>query len=133
MSSSGIDEWVKKAPESWAKLAKKGSKKSFELWKKKFFEGAEAENKSYLEKYLTEEQSVSPLVIVLPNSLHVLVGEVIITFGEPPVIKYCPASAPPEKGVKIPNQYAEVSITVGGDMIVVIVSIILIELLSDLT
>lgn len=57
MSSPGIDEWIARAPESWAKLAK-GAKKSnkFEVFKKKFFEGAEAENKGYLKQYLTNEQ-----------------------------------------------------------------------------
>lgn len=57
MSSPGIDSWIAKAPESWAKLAK-GAKKSnkFETFKKKFFEGAEAENKGYLKQYLTNEQ-----------------------------------------------------------------------------
>jgi hypothetical protein len=57
MSSPGIDRWIAKAPESWAKLAK-GAKKSnkFETFKKKFFEGAEAENKGYLKQYLTNEQ-----------------------------------------------------------------------------
>ena len=57
MSSPGIDKWIAKAPESWAKLAK-GAKKSnnFETFKKKFFEGAEAENKGYLKQYLTNEQ-----------------------------------------------------------------------------
>ena len=57
MSSPGIDRWIAKAPESWAKLAKKSSKKkSFEQFKKEFFEGAEKENKSYLKNYLTNEQ-----------------------------------------------------------------------------
>jgi len=57
MSSSGIDEWIARAPESWAKLAKKGKgKQTFEQFKKKFFEGAESENKGYLKKYLTNEQ-----------------------------------------------------------------------------
>lgn len=57
MSSPGIDKWVQDAPESWAKLAKGASKKSkFEDFKKKFFEGAENENKGYLKKYLTDEQ-----------------------------------------------------------------------------
>lgn len=57
MSSPGIDRWIAKAPESWAKLAKDASKKSsFETFKKKFFEGAEAENKGYLKQYLTNEQ-----------------------------------------------------------------------------
>jgi len=57
MSSPGIDRWIAKAPKSWAKLAK-GAKKSnkFETFKKKFFEGAEAENKGYLKQYLTNEQ-----------------------------------------------------------------------------
>lgn len=57
MSSPGIDMWIAKAPESWAKLAKKSSKKqSFEQFKQKFFEGAEKENKLYLKNYLTNEQ-----------------------------------------------------------------------------
>lgn len=57
MSSPGIDRWIAKAPESWAKLAKKSSKKkSFEQFKKEFFEGAEKENKDYLKKYLTDDQ-----------------------------------------------------------------------------
>jgi hypothetical protein len=57
MSSSGIDKWVQDAPQSWAKLAKKGKgKQTFEEFKKKFFEGAEAENKGYLKQYLTNEQ-----------------------------------------------------------------------------
>lgn len=57
MSSPGIDDWVKREPASWAKLAKKGKgKQSFEEFKKKFFEGAESENKGYLRKYLTDEQ-----------------------------------------------------------------------------
>jgi hypothetical protein len=57
MSSPGIDEWIKKAPESWAKLAKKGKgKQTFEQFKKKFFEGAEAENKAYLKDYLDDAQ-----------------------------------------------------------------------------
>lgn len=57
MGSPGIDQWVQDAPESWAKLAKGASKKSkFEDFKKKFFEGAENENKGYLKKYLTDEQ-----------------------------------------------------------------------------
>ena len=57
MSSPGIDRWIAKAPESWAKLAKDASKKSsFEAFKKKFFAGAEAENKGYLKQYLTNEQ-----------------------------------------------------------------------------
>lgn len=57
MGSPGIDKWVKDAPESWAKLAKGASKKTkFEDFKKKFFEGAEAENKGYLKQYLTQEQ-----------------------------------------------------------------------------
>lgn len=57
MGSPGIDDWIAKAPESWAKLAK-GAKKSnkFETFKKKFFEGAESENKGYLKKYLSDEQ-----------------------------------------------------------------------------
>ncbi|OQB40589.1 MAG: hypothetical protein BWY04_01294 [candidate division CPR1 bacterium ADurb.Bin160] len=57
MSSPGIDRWIAKAPESWAKLAKKSSKKqTFEQFKIKFFEGAEKENKSYLKNYLTDDQ-----------------------------------------------------------------------------
>lgn len=57
MGSPGIDKWVKDAPESWAKLAKGASKKTkFEDFKKKFFEGAENENKGYLKQYLTQEQ-----------------------------------------------------------------------------
>jgi hypothetical protein len=57
MSSPGIDRWIAKAPESWAKLAKKAKKTdSFEQFKTKFFEGAEAENKGYLKQYLTNEQ-----------------------------------------------------------------------------
>lgn len=57
MSSPGIDLWIKKAPESWAKLAKNANKKtSYENFKKKFFEGAELENKSYLKKYLDDSQ-----------------------------------------------------------------------------
>jgi ABC-type phosphate transport system substrate-binding protein len=57
MSSPGIDEWIDRAPESWAKLAEKSTSKiSYASWKKKFFEGAEKENKAYLKKYLTEEQ-----------------------------------------------------------------------------
>jgi len=57
MSSPGIDSWIARAPESWAKLAKKGKgKQTFEQFKKKFFEGAESENKGYLKKYLTQEQ-----------------------------------------------------------------------------
>ena len=57
MSSPGIDRWIAKAPKSWAKLAKKAKKTdSFEQFKTKFFEGAEAENKGYLKQYLTNEQ-----------------------------------------------------------------------------
>ena len=57
MSSPGIDKWIEKAPESWAKLAKKTSKKTtFEQFKKKFFEGAENENKAYLKKYLDDDK-----------------------------------------------------------------------------
>ncbi len=56
MGSPGIDIWIAKAPESWAKLVKKSSKKkSFEQFKKEFFVGAEKENKSYLKDYLTDE------------------------------------------------------------------------------
>lgn len=56
MSSPGIDKWIKKAPESWVKLAKKtGRKTTFELFKKKFFENAEKENKSYLKEHLSED------------------------------------------------------------------------------
>ena len=57
MGSPGIDIWIAKAPESWAKLVKKSSKKkSFEQFKKEFFVGAEKENKDYLKKYLTDDQ-----------------------------------------------------------------------------
>jgi hypothetical protein len=56
MSSPGIDKWIAKAPESWAKLAKNGSKKSFELWKKEFAKGATEANKDYLNKQLTDAQ-----------------------------------------------------------------------------
>ena len=57
MSSPGIDEWIAKSPESWAKLAKKGGKNiTFEQFKKKFFAGAENENKGYLKEYIKEEQ-----------------------------------------------------------------------------
>lgn len=57
MSSPGIDSWIAKAPESWAKFAKKAKKTdSFEKFKTKFFEGAEKENKDYLKKYLTHDQ-----------------------------------------------------------------------------
>jgi hypothetical protein len=57
MSSPGIDKWIEKAPESWAKLAKNVNKKiSFEAFKKKFFEGAENENKAYLKQYLNDSQ-----------------------------------------------------------------------------
>lgn len=57
MGSPGIDSWIAKAPKSWAKLAKKAKKTdSFEQFKTKFFEGAEAENKGYLKQYLTNEQ-----------------------------------------------------------------------------
>ena len=57
MSSPGIDEWIAKAPESWAKLAKKGAGKlTFEQFKKKFEDGAELKNKSYLKKYLDDSQ-----------------------------------------------------------------------------
>lgn len=56
-NSPSIDKWIQEAPESWAKLAKKSKRKlSFEQFKKKFFEGAEADNKGYLKKYLTNEQ-----------------------------------------------------------------------------
>ena len=56
MSSPGIDKWIAKAPESWAKLAKTKSKnKNFNQWKEKFLEGAERENKPHL-KDLTDEQ-----------------------------------------------------------------------------
>jgi hypothetical protein len=55
--SDGIDLWIQRAPESWAKLAKSATKKnSFEQFKKKFFEGAESENKAYLKDYLNEDQ-----------------------------------------------------------------------------
>jgi hypothetical protein len=57
LGSPGIDSWIAKAPKSWAKLAKKAKKTdSFEQFKTKFFEGAEAENKGYLKQYLTNEQ-----------------------------------------------------------------------------
>lgn len=57
MSSPGIDSWIAKAPESWAKFAKKAKKTdSFEKFKTKFFKGAEKENKDYLKKYLTHDQ-----------------------------------------------------------------------------
>lgn len=57
MSSPGIDEWVKRAPESWAKLAKsKHKNQSFEQFKKKFFEGAEKDNKAYLKQYIKDDQ-----------------------------------------------------------------------------
>ena len=57
MGSPGIDKWIEKAPESWAKLAKNASKQnSFQEFITKFYEGAKLENKEYLEKYLTQEQ-----------------------------------------------------------------------------
>jgi hypothetical protein len=57
LGSPGIDSWIAKAPKSWAKLAKKAKKTdSFEQFKTKFFEGAEAENKGYLKQYLTNDQ-----------------------------------------------------------------------------
>jgi len=57
MSSSGIEEWVKKSPVSWAKFVKSKSKNmTFEQFKKKFFEGAEAENKAYLKDYINDAQ-----------------------------------------------------------------------------
>jgi len=57
MGSPGIDEWIAKAPESWAKLAEGATKKtSFQLFKKKFFEGARLQNKDWLEKNLTDKQ-----------------------------------------------------------------------------
>jgi len=57
MGSPGIDEWIAKAPESWAKLAKASKKTiSYEQFKKKFFEGAELENKAYLKEYLKDDQ-----------------------------------------------------------------------------
>lgn len=57
MSSPGIDEWIKRAPESWAKLAKsKHKNQSFEQFKKKFFEGAEKDNKAYLKQYIKNDQ-----------------------------------------------------------------------------
>lgn len=57
MSSPGIDKWIKRAPESWAKLAKsKHKNQSFEQFKKKFFEGADQENKAYLRQYIKDDQ-----------------------------------------------------------------------------
>lgn len=57
MSSPGIDSWIAKSPDSWAKLAKDASKKaSFEKFKEKFYAGAELQNKGYLKQYLTNEQ-----------------------------------------------------------------------------
>jgi hypothetical protein len=50
MVSDKIDEWVKKDPESWSKLAEKTRKKeSFASFKKKFLKGAKKQGK-YNEK-----------------------------------------------------------------------------------
>lgn len=83
MSSPGIDKWIKDAPESWAKLAKGASKKTkFEDFKKKFFAGAEKENKSYLKNYLTDEQ----LKHIYLNGLNAT-GVITIIHSPPPKTK----------------------------------------------
>lgn len=83
MSSPGIDRWIAKAPESWAKFAKKARKTdSFEKFKTKFFEGAEAENKGYLKQYLTQDQ----LKHIYLNGLNAT-GVITIIHSPPPKTK----------------------------------------------
>jgi len=58
MSSDKIDKWVKKNPESWAKLAenKKNKQLTFEQFKKKFLKGARNNGKYKAVKEMTNSQ-----------------------------------------------------------------------------
>jgi len=60
MSSPKIDEWVKRDPESWSKLAENTSdKESFSSFKKKFLNGAKANGKFKAIKAMTDGQIMS--------------------------------------------------------------------------
>lgn len=57
MSSDKIDRWVKRNPESWAKLAELDDKKiDFETFKKKFKKGAEYKGKQHALREMTKQQ-----------------------------------------------------------------------------
>ena len=58
--SDKVDQWVKKEPESWSKLAEKTSQgDSFDSFKKKFLKGARNQGKYQAVKHMTNEQILS--------------------------------------------------------------------------
>jgi len=58
--SDKVDQWVKKEPESWSKLAEKTSQgDSFDSFKKKFLKGARNQGKYSAVKHMTNEQILS--------------------------------------------------------------------------
>lgn len=56
MSSDKIDKWIKKEPESWAKLADLNKKTTFKQFKKKFRQGANQQGKGHILKHMTNQQ-----------------------------------------------------------------------------